>query len=326
MVIDAGQVPNKVCRVGIVGAGYMAQQWAQAIAENQNLELVAVCSRTDNSARKLASQFKECRSFSNLHLMHDECSPEFIIVAVSVNQTAEVLTTAGLYAWKILVEKPLGINLQQAETLTKALGARRNDIFVAFNRRFYKSSARVADEVRKSSTPVFIDVHDQQDTVRAQELGTPGEVLESWMFANSIHTIDLFRFIGRGEVVSISTRIESVGEAQRVVMADFRFDSGDFGRYVCHWNLPGYWALEVLTIDQRWEMKPLENLASQATSSRLTRRVPITPDPPELKHGLKNLAANLYAAYLNSAHSLPTMSDSLQSMRLVAKIFNVGTP
>jgi molybdopterin-guanine dinucleotide biosynthesis protein A len=51
--------------------------------------------------------------------------------------------------------------------------------------------------------PRLIQIFDQEDLDEAMADGHPQNVLDDWMYANSIHLVDLFRVFARGKILSI---------------------------------------------------------------------------------------------------------------------------
>ena len=80
------------------------------------------------------------------------------------------------------------------------------------------------------------------------------------MYANSIHVIDYFRIFGRGKITNVKTKSIKISKNQKIVNSEIKFSSGDLGIYKCFWNLNAPWAVSILYKDQRFELKPLENL------------------------------------------------------------------
>ena len=75
------------------------------------------------------------------------------------------------------------------------------------------------------------------------------------------------------------------------------------------------------TSQVRWEMRPLEQAACQKRGERALAPVAISPRDTELKAGFFLQAQRAVQASLGGAVELPTLVESLDTMRLVRAIF-----
>ena len=79
--------------------------------------------------------------------------------------------------------------------------------------------------------------------------------------------------------------------------------------------------MQVTTSARRWEMRPLEEATFQNGGERKRNTVEITAADRECKPGFRLQAEQAIAAILGHPSAIPTLDDSLESMRLVARIF-----
>jgi hypothetical protein len=166
-----------------------------------------------------------------------------------------------------------------------------------------------------------LDVLDQEFPAHAYRNGTPKAVAENWMYANSVHLIDLIRYFARGSADRISVSARSLGVSSYATIAEIEFSSGDFCRYLATWNAPGPWGVSITTSSARHSLQPLESLTVQT----LDNRIPTTQEPSrndlQFKPGLWRLIDELSIQLAEGASKLPTLSDSLETMRLISSIY-----
>lgn len=309
------------CRVAIVGAGYMAGEHIRAFQHVPGAEVVGIHSRTAARAGALAAELGVPRVYPRIDMMFGEAAPHLVVIAVPELQANEVCCACFEHPWTLLLEKPAGYNMDDALAIAGAARAQGRAAYVALNRRHYSSTRAVIDDLKTSEGPRLIKVQDQEDTVAALAAGQPPLVVDNWMYANSIHVIDYFLTLGRGQV----TGVERVVPWQRktgYVVAKVSFESGDVGLYEAIWNGPGPWAVAVNTPEKRWEMRPLERASFQLAGTRVLQ--PVEPDPidVEFKAGLVRQAQLAVRAALGEAPAeLPTVEDALASMRLTQAIY-----
>ncbi|MFZ2159108.1 MAG: Gfo/Idh/MocA family oxidoreductase [Bradyrhizobium sp.] len=312
----------KIWSIAIVGAGYMAEEHARALASLPNTKIVGVCGRTRARAEVLAS-IHGTKAFDSIDAMYRETRADAVVVAVNELSMPDVSASCFSHPWVCLFEKPVGVDLQVAEQILdrgRRVGARA---FVALNRRSYSSTRQALRELANDDGPRLISVLDQEDQDAARASGQPEEVVRNWMYANSIHLIDYFSFMARGDVVSVTHAASWTPESPRFVAAQIRFSSGDVGVYQAVWNAPGPWSVTVTNRHVRLEMRPLEKLAIQRRGER--RLTDIAPDvvDSEFKPGLRYQAEQLIGFLEGRNANLATLEEAHRSMALCARIYGL---
>ena len=164
-------------------------------------------------------------------------------------------------------------------------------------------------------------MYDQQDPHASWEEPREKKLIDNWMYVNPIHLIDYFRVLGRGKIVSVNPIVRWNSEDPFVVVSQIEYDSGDIGIYKAVWGAPGPWAVTVTTHHKRWELRPLEHLSIQLYGSRDIKK--ITPDQADsdFKGGLLLQAQETIKAVKGEPNSLVTLSDALETMKLVQSIY-----
>ena len=115
---------NDKLRVGVIGAN-PDRGWAQrahlpALVALPDMQLVAVCTTRDESARASAEKFGADKAFSNHQEMLSDADLDAVAVSVKVPDHYQ-LTMDCLEAGKhVYTEWPLGANLHEAEELARA--------------------------------------------------------------------------------------------------------------------------------------------------------------------------------------------------------------
>lgn len=315
----------KEIRIAIVGAGYMASEHAKAFSGLPGVNLVGISSRTRVRAEQIAAEYPGMKVFDSVEALYRETQADLVIVTVKEMSMAQVAIECFRFPWAVLLEKPAGYDLANAQLILEE--ARKNDrrVWVALNRRAYSSTRKALALLEGSNGPRYIRVLDQQDQVAARDIyKEPPEVVRNYMYANSIHLIDYFRVFGRGEVTRITTICPWTPDAPWMVVAKLEFSSGDLGVYEGVWNGPGPWTVTVVTPDQRLEMRPLEQASLQLRGERRVTQLDISTDDSQFKPGLRQQARNVLNAISGQESPIPSLEDSFESMRLVAGIFGLA--
>jgi hypothetical protein len=245
----------------------MAAEYLRAASAVENLDIVAIYSRNKQTASTLAENFKVLKIASSIDDFA-KLNLDFLIVCVPELATAGIIYEFSKLNVPLLVEKPVGLTLTDALAIESLAEAKNLPIFAALNRRFYGSSVSVLNELSTMSGKRFIQVNDQENTIAALAAGQPNEVVNNWMFANSIHIVDYISMVCRGEPTILYKRIDFFNEVSYVVHANISFSSGDEALYTCYWNIPGGWSVNISTPSKTWQLSPLEVARSRELSDR----------------------------------------------------------
>ncbi len=309
------------CAVAIVGAGFMAEEHARAFAAVPGVELVGIHSRTRSRAERVAREAGIAGIFDSITELYEVTQADLVVVAITETATKDVALECLAQPWTILLEKPPGLSVAEAEEIALAAGGRERPVLVGLNRRFISSTRAVLDDLVASDSRRYIRVLDQQSLDEARGHGHPEAVVQHYMYANSIHVIDYLSLLGRGALESVERVLPWNPREPGVVLALIRFASGDVGVYEGIWNGPGPWAVMLVTEEKRWELRPLEQAAFQLPDERQLVSVPSHEWDREFKPGLRLQAEHAVAATRGEHCEIPTIGESLRTMRLIEAIF-----
>lgn len=311
--------------VAIVGTGYMAREHARAFRGLDGVRLAGVFGRTRERAQALASEFGIAEICNSIDDLYARSRADLVIVAVSELAMSDLAQRCFTRPWTVLLEKPAGYNLRDAEEILSAARSAHARVYVGLNRRSYASTRRALESIDAGGGGArLISIQDQQDLSAAAALGTPAEVLRNYMFANSIHLIDYFRVFGRGAARSVQHVVPWNPQRPGFVVAHLEFESGDIGTYHGVWDGPGPWAVAVTSPQLRVEMRPLESLVLQRRGERRLVTVDLDCIDSEYKPGLRVQALRVVAALRGeNSVGLATLEDATESMRLCARLYGM---
>lgn len=312
-------------RIAIVGAGYMAQEHARAFASLPGVRITGIVGRTRERAEKLAAGHGAV-VYDSIDAMARGAGADAVVVAVPEMSMQPVCEAVMAHPWVSLLEKPVGIDLPQAEAITRGFAQAGRRAFVALNRRAHSSTRQALAELAVDGSPRLVSVLDQQDQATARSLGHPEPVVQGWMYANSIHLVDYFQVFCRGELQALQVLAPWDRANPRHVIAGLRFSSGDCGVYQAVWDGPGPWAVSVTNPQVRLELRPLERLGIQRRGERRLTEVPADPIDSKFKPGLSWQAEQLLHALRGSEHGLATLAEATRSMALVARVYGHAGP
>jgi len=311
----------KKISIAVIGAGYMADEHIKAFLDIPGVVIEGLYSRTQARVNKLALKHGIVKVFDSIGELYAGTRADLVIIAVNELSVNLVCQEVFIYPWQVLIEKPAGYNLNDAQEIALAATRAKRKAYVAFNRRHYSSTRAVAKDLENVDGQRLVQVLDQENPVVALEGGQPPLVVENWMYANSIHIIDYLCIFCRGEVTAVDHVIPWNPLDPRFVMAKLQYSSGDIGVYHAIWNGPGPWSVTISTQAKRWEMRPLELANFQLYKSRKSELIPTHSWDTQFKAGLRLQAEETVKAVLGEANALPTLADGLNTMKLVSMIY-----
>jgi predicted dehydrogenase/aryl-alcohol dehydrogenase-like predicted oxidoreductase len=133
---------------GILGTGAIAKAFAQGVAQSKTGTLVAVGSRSQESADKFAEQFNIPHRHASYQALLDDEKVNAIYIALPHPMHAEWAVKGAAAKKHLLVEKPIGLNHAEAMAIVEA--ARENDVFLmeAFMYRCHPQTQRLVELIR----------------------------------------------------------------------------------------------------------------------------------------------------------------------------------
>lgn len=301
----------------------MAAEYLKAASAVANLDIVTIYSRNKKTTSALAEDFKILKIASSVEDFA-ELNLDFLIICVPELATAGIISEFSSINVPLLVEKPVGLTLADALAIESFAKDKNLPIFAALNRRFYGSSISVLNELSTTSGKRYVQVNDQENTIAALSAGQPSEVVDNWMFANSIHIVDYISTVCRGEPTLTNKRINMLSEVSFVVHANISFTSGDEAVYTCYWNIPGGWSVNISTATKTWQLSPLEKSRARELDDRDYTEFASEDLDFLYKPGLVRMLIEVQKCIDGQPHGLTTISDANRTMKLIDLIYSNG--
>lgn len=310
----------KPLRVAMIGGGAMTREHIRAFQNVPGVTVAGIWNRTREKAAALAKEFAIPCVATSIDELYAQTQADLAVLAVYETAINKVVKHALAHPWAILMEKPVGLHLADAEDIAAAVKAKGARVFVGLNRRTLSSTQAVIADLADDPGPRFIHVQDQQSLDVARQIGHAAEVVDNWMYANSIHLVDYIAALGRGDITEVTPVVRWNAKAPTVVVAKVSFDSGDVALYEGIWNGPGPWACTVTTPRRRWEMRPLEKATFQNAGERKLNLVEPHRWDTDFKPGFR-LQAEQVASALRGNGQATSIDEAVRTMRLVHDIF-----
>ena len=139
---------NTPLRWGILGTGMIAHKFAQALQETASGRLVAVGSRTPETATRFAAECGGGRAHGGYEQLLADPEVEAVYIATPHPSHAGLAIAAAQAGTHVLCEKPLTLNLADSERVVAAARAAGVTLMEAHMYRCHPQTARLAELVR----------------------------------------------------------------------------------------------------------------------------------------------------------------------------------
>ena len=308
---------NKNFKFAILGAGYMAEEYLKVLAK-RNIFCETIYSRTLSKCQKLKKKYKIKKISKNLNEFKANKGIRGIIIAVNDISTLSLLEKLDLSKYKILCEKPVGIDFNQTKKILTILKKNKKNFYVALNRRFYGSTIKAKNIVNKFKGKRLISIRDQQ----MQNTGS-SILNKRVMYCNSVHLIDYIKIFARGRLKKITRFKQLKNNKFSETISKLVFSSDDEVLYHCNWNSPGIWSVNIIQKNNRCELNPLENLMEEKLSNNGRRRIHHKKNSIDdiFKPGLF-LQVNEFLKMLSGKkHKLVSIKEYFETVKLIKNIY-----
>ncbi len=226
---------------GLVGAGQIAQSYAEAFASCRGARLVAISDTHELAARRLAKA-AGCASFDSHRSMATEMTLDAVLVCTPPNVHATVCSDVLQYGIPVLCEKPFGAGLEQARAIAKTAQQTGTLVSMASKYRFVEDVAEAKHVVEEGCIGEvqlcdigFTAPVDMSGRWNADPLVSGGGVLRD----NGSHAFDLMRyFVGPLTAVQAveGPRSQGLG-VEETVHCVVQSEQGALGQIDLSWGL-----------------------------------------------------------------------------------------
>lgn len=308
----------------IIGAGWMAQQYCNALAQ-MGIRNVRVVSRSEKSAKTCCEKF----GFQPYHGGYERCLPDLgtfdlTIVATPVHKLKPAAMRVVECGNKnILVEKPASLYSSELIGWAKQTDDRNARIRVAYNRLVYPNLLKLKEFVQSEGgvTSCRYTFTELVHTINFKNNRT--DVYERWGIANSLHVIsmahDLFGLPKEIQPYR-SGKLDWHSSGSCFVGMGYTHENIPFS-YHADWHSAGRWGIEVMTSQNAYRLIPLENLYRCRKGSFNWELVETTSAFPELKQGIAEQTAIMLFPEMEKVIPLVSIAKAVEYTKLAEQIF-----
>jgi UDP-N-acetylglucosamine 3-dehydrogenase len=213
-------------KYGVIGLGWFGEKHCEALAAIPNVELYALCTRTEKRLKAIAKTFGVKKTFTDYNEMLND--PELEAVSVVTMWDQHVAPTlAAIKAGKnVFVEKPVASTLKDCQAIVKAANATEKAFMVGHICRFNPRYAAAKAEVASGAIGKIIHIYARRNIpawVTADILNKIGPII-----GDGVHDTDLMLWYTGAKIVSAYAQTVSVRGLKYPDLGTtmYRFDSG----------------------------------------------------------------------------------------------------
>ena len=312
----------QVIRLGLVGAGYMANEYLKVLKNNKKFSIEGISSRSIKSSSKLAKIYNIERCFDDHKTMVKELNLDAIVVTVSIENTYKITRDLLKKNIPVMIEKPISLHYKKALVLSKLALKFNVKTMVALNRRHYSNLIKVKSILKSKKeqiTNIIIEGHERFWRVS----GSRSPIVENrWLFANSIHTIDLLNFFcGDIKKYNLIKKRQIIKNSNNFQIS-IEFKNGALGSYISNWDIPGGWTMKIYSKSYCFNFHNLEN-CTYNDRSFIKKSISLNKYDLKYKPGLHNMINSFYEylIYDIKNESSQTISDNVKIMKFINEIY-----
>ncbi len=275
---------------GVLGLGFFGEKHCEALSGIPNVELYALCTRTESRLADLAARFGVEHIYTNYNDMLGDPNLEVVSVVTMWDQHAPP-TLAALAADKhVFLEKPMASTIEDCEAIVSAARASDRFLMVGHICRFNPRYAQVKRELEAGSIGKIVSFYARRNIparVGEDVLTKIGPII-----GDGVHDTDLMLWYTGAKVTSAYAQTVAVRGLKYPDLGwtMYRLDSGAVGVLENVWFLPDKTPFQ---LDERMEIigtdgsiQVHETGPNLAVCDREGWRYPDTTYWPEL-HGVR---------------------------------------
>jgi predicted dehydrogenase len=232
---------SRLLKLGILGCGPISQiAHFDAVKKARNIELTAICDLADDLRERMAGLHEPRAAYRDFDEMLADERIEAVLIGVADQFHVPLAMKAVAAGKHVLVEKPLGVSIEECEQLRKQVRASKLVFQIGNNRRFDPGVAFAAKFIREelgqmmafkswycdsthryTMTDNLQPLVQQSSAARRPEGNPKADKRRYFLLTHASHLVDTARFLA-GDIVAVRARLlERFGAFCWFVEAEF---------------------------------------------------------------------------------------------------------
>lgn len=238
---------ERLLRVGVLGCGLISQAaHFEACRKARNVELYAICDVADDLLEKMSVMHDVKHTYNDYNKMLANPAVEAVIIGIADQFHVPAALKAIEAGKHVLIEKPLGVNIEECEQLQEKVNAsglllqvgsmKRYDQGIAYAQQFIQEEmgellavkAWYCDNTyRYTLTDNVMPFIEQSAKAKKPEGNPKLDKKRYYMLTHGSHLVDTARFLG-GNITSVHAwHVEKYGAYSWFVMVEY--ENGSMG-------------------------------------------------------------------------------------------------
>lgn len=221
-------------RVGIVGAGIIANAHLKALQKIRDAQVVAIAEPEENKRMKLVQKFKIKKAFKDYRELLNLQDIDVIYICTPNHLHHPIAVDALIAGKHVICEKPLARTLKEAEEMIQTSKKTGKKLFIALNHRFNPVNQKVKELLQEGiigapflTVSTFIGDEYERMKDSSNWKGTYEKSGGGVLIDNGTHIIDILRyFFGEVEAVTATCKnllIQTKNKAEDTALLSIEF-------------------------------------------------------------------------------------------------------
>lgn len=238
-------------KYGVIGLGWFGEKHCEALADIPNVELYALCTRTESRLHALAAKFGVQHTYTDYHEMLTDPDLEAVSITTMWDQHAEPVLAALAAGKHVFCEKPLASTREDCQRIVDAANEAGSYFMVGHIVRFNPRYALAKREVDAGKVGDIVSMYARRNIpapVGEMVLPKIGPIV-----GDGVHDMDVLLWCSGAKPVSVYAKtvdVRGLGNPD-LGWSMFTMDTGAVLVLENVWFLPGTTAMQ---IDERMEI------------------------------------------------------------------------
>ena len=222
-----------VVNIGIAGTGGIAQSHARGLASVPQARIVAAADVNEAAVHAFAAAHDVAQVAADYHAVLDNPAVDAVIICLPHALHGEAAIAAAQAGKHVLCEKPLGVTVEECDTIIAACRKANVNLMVGHTHRFMLENVRALELLREGAIGDVLHIHDSiMGATRTKDLGWRGvrALAGGGVFMdNGVHSADRLRWWIGSEVTAVTARVGHYGartEGEDHGVAHLEFGNG----------------------------------------------------------------------------------------------------
>jgi UDP-N-acetyl-2-amino-2-deoxyglucuronate dehydrogenase len=232
----------KPIRMGLIGCGGISRAHARGYQNLPELfQVTATCDVVEENAAERGKQLGAERIYTDYEKMLREADIDAVDICLPHDLHAEVSNSALEAGKHVMVEKPIAITLEEADSMIAAAEKAGTVLMVALNERYDPAHERIRQMISDGTLGQLLCIRiDHNQNVKLPEghwIRSRDQLGGGVLIGSGIHRVDLLRWFG-GEVVRVANfQVEwpERMEGEVAAVMSVLFESGCIGEVTAIW-------------------------------------------------------------------------------------------